>query len=682
VSIVESELAQEIVKLRPGDHLCLFYEKDPREQMPALVPFIQDGLSRDEQFVYIADDQTVGDLEVQLQQNGINVGQECERGALKLWTRREWRQPGELSSERKSRQVLQYIHEASQAGFKGCRFAVEMTWALGPDIGADELEHWEAMINTIFVPGFSGRIACQYNRSRLSPETILAALHTHPLAILGDHVYPNWFYEAPLILDGNAKSSTARVEWMFSVLQRARSAQKERDELIEKRADLAEAERTKDALAKSNEELEQRVKERTLELELANRALRNEMEEQKKLEKQLWQSQKMESIGTLAGGIAHEFNNILNIIKGYTLLIRQSPSVNENVTEKVNVIEETVERGAHGVRQLLTLARRTESCLVLSNPNDLVSELSKLLKQTFPKTIDVTLELDAKLPSLWVDPNQINQALLNLSVNARDAMAGGGKLTLKTLLAEGSKVQDPAATAGPYACIEVKDTGSGMDEAVRNRIFEPFFTTKRVGKGSGLGLAIVYGIVKNHNGFVDVDSEVGRGTSFRLYFPMARSEEKPAVDETPKKEESPPRRANSSATVLVVEDEEKLVYLLRKALLRNQYHVLVASDGAQAIDLYHRRKQDIGVVLLDIGLPKIAGLDVILRMKEENPNVKVIVASGYIDPGFKSKMQRAGVQGFIEKPYNPDDVVRVLCASLESLPRQLDASASDETPRL
>ena len=208
-----------------------------------------------------------------------------------------------------------------------------------------------------FRPGFSGRIACQYNRSRLSPETILAALHTHPLAILGDHVYPNWFYEAPLILDGNTKSSTARVEWMFSVLQRARSAQKERDELIEKRAAPARRERTKDALVKSNEELEQRVKERTLELELANRALRNETEEQKKLEKQLWQSQKMESVGTLAGGIAHEFNNILNIIKGYTLLIRQSPSVDENVTEKVNVIEETVERGAHGVRQLLTRAK-------------------------------------------------------------------------------------------------------------------------------------------------------------------------------------------------------------------------------------------------------------------------------------------------------------------------------------
>jgi MEDS: MEthanogen/methylotroph, DcmR Sensory domain len=155
---VESELAQEIVNLRPGDHLCLFYEKDPREQMPALVPFIQDGLSRDEQFVYIADDQTVEELQDQLQQNGVNVGKECDRGALKLWTRREWRQPGDLSSEKKSLQVLELVNEASRAGFKGTRFAVEMTWAIGPDISANDLEHWEATINTILSPGFRGEL--------------------------------------------------------------------------------------------------------------------------------------------------------------------------------------------------------------------------------------------------------------------------------------------------------------------------------------------------------------------------------------------------------------------------------------------------------------------------------------------------------------------------------------------
>jgi PAS domain S-box-containing protein len=419
----------------------------------------------------------------------------------------------------------------------------------------------------------------------------------------------------------------------------------------------------KEALAKSHEELEKRVTERTVELELANMALRQETEEHKKLEKQLWQAQKMESVGTLAGGVAHDFNNILNIIKGYAGLIRQNPSVDEKVAESLNVIDETVERGAYGVRQLLTLARKTEAHLATTNPNVLLLELSKLLKQTFPKTIDIALELEANLPSLSVDPNQINQALLNLCVNARDAMPSGGKLTLKSLWLEGSKIRDRAATAERYVSIEVKDTGAGMDAAVRNRIFEPFFTTKSVGEGTGLGLAMVYGIVKSHNAFIDVESEVGRGTSFRLYFPMARSEEKPAVDETPKMEVSPPRRANGGATVLVVEDEEKMVYLLRKALLRNEYNVLVASDGEQAIDLYHRRKQDIGVVLLDIGLPKIAGLDVILKMKEENPNVKVIVASGYIEPDFKSKMQRAGVQDFIEKPYNPNDVIRMLCDS-------------------
>ena len=419
----------------------------------------------------------------------------------------------------------------------------------------------------------------------------------------------------------------------------------------------------KEALAKSNEELERRVKERTLKLELANMALRNETEEHKKLEKQLWQAQKMESVGTLAGGVAHDFNNILNIIKGYAGLIRQNPSVDEKVAESLNVIEETVERGAYGVRQLLTLARKTEARLAVTNPNVLLLELSKLLKQTFPKTIDIALELEANLPSLSVDPNQINQALLNLCVNARDAMPGGGKLTLKSLLVEGSKIQDLAATAEPYVCIEVKDTGSGMDTAVRNRIFEPFFTTKSVGEGTGLGLAMAYGIVKSHNGFIDVESELGRGTTFRLYFPIAPFQDEPAVDEMSRETLEAPKSARGGGTVLVVEDEEKMVYLLRKALLRNEYDVLVAPDGEQAMDLYHRHKQKIRVVLLDMGLPKIAGWEVILRMKKENPNVKVIVTSGYIEPDLKAKMQHAGVQGFIEKPYNPNDVIRMLCDS-------------------
>src|SRR5918996_3685028 len=243
IQMMDSELTQEVLNLKDGDHLCLFYEKDPAEQIPALVPFIQAGLSNDEQFIYIADDQTVDEVAGRLEQSGINIAREIDRGALKLWTRREWRQPGRLSAKKKSRQVLDFINRASEAGFKGTRFAVEMTWILGPDIAARDLERWEATLNTIFVPGMRGRIACQYNRSRLSPEVMLAAFRTHPLAILGQHVYPNWFYEAPLIL--NDKPNHARIDWMISVLQRTRAAQREREELIQKRAALAEAEVSK-----------------------------------------------------------------------------------------------------------------------------------------------------------------------------------------------------------------------------------------------------------------------------------------------------------------------------------------------------------------------------------------------------------------------------------------------------
>src|SRR5262245_24163683 len=429
----------------------------------------------------------------------------------------------------------------------------------------------------------------------------------------------------------------------------------------------------KEALAKSNEELESQVRQRTAQLERANDALRQEMEEHQKLESQLWQAQKLESIGTLAGGIAHEFNNILNIIKGYALLIRQTPSIGESIAESLNVIDESVERGAYEVKQLLTLARKTESRLTLYNPNDLLLDLVKLLKQTLPKTIELTLDLDSKVPPVAIDKNQINQALLNLAVNARDALPNGGELTLKTMVVERSQVPDPDATAESYVCLEVRDSGIGMSAGVRARIFEPFFTTKSVGDGSGLGLAIVYGIVKSHKGFIDVDSKPGHGTTFRLYFPIAAHEEKSDIDAIPNKELSvakangagaPPISQARTKSVLVVEDEENMVYLLRKAFLRNKCGLFVALDGEQAMAVYQNHKDDIGVVLLDIGLPKYSGWDIVLRIKEQDPNIRIFVTSGYLEPDIKSKMERAGVEAFIQKPYNPTDIVEMLCSSL------------------
>jgi PAS domain S-box-containing protein len=919
---MDSELAEQILNLKDGDHLCLFYDKDPGEQMPALVPFIQDTLSKDEQFIYIADDQTVDELAARLHLSGINVGHELDRGALKLWTRQEWRQPGKLSSEKKSRQVQDFIKKATSAGFKGIRFAVEMTWTLGPDIGVPELEHWEASLNKIFVPGFAGRIVCQYNRSRLSPEVMLVAFHTHPVAVLGNHVYPNWFYEAPLIL--NRKSPAAKVELMISVLERSRAAQQERKELIEKRVALAETEVTKkrienvlsvmptavytcdeegritffnqraadlwgrepklnneedkycgsfrmvapdgspippsacpmasavttgqtfrskevtversdgsriivqenidplyeldgrrsgainafqdvtdlkqaeqasqrlaalvessddaiitkdlngiitswnqaaerlfgyaageiigkpvttlippehsdeephilerirrgervdhyetvrqrkdgslveisltvspikdadgaiigaskiarditthkqaetalrearDELVKSNAELEQRVKERTAELELANAALLADIEEQKRLEAQLRQAQKMESIGTLAGGIAHDINNVLNIVKNYAMAIAVHPAVNEEIAEQLAIIDEAIERGTSVVRQLLTLARKTESHLVSSNVNDTVFSLANLLKQTFTKTIDICLELRLKLPLVMADPNQITQALLNLCVNARDAMPNGGKLVLRTGIVDGKKVKEAAAQVGQYVCIEVGDTGTGIPDSIRSRIFEPFFTTKGIGEGTGLGLAIVYGIVKNHNGAIDVESAPERGTTFRLYLPVAPAQQSAITDDTIGTQISERKQRNGQRTLLLVEDEEMMVLLLKKTFLKHGYKVLVALDGEEALNLFHHHKHEIDIVLLDIGLPKTAGWDVILKMKEEDPDVKVVISSGYIDPESKTRMHRAGVKDFIDKPYTPAAVVETLEAVLDRTER-------------
>ncbi len=918
---MQSELTQEILNLKDGDHLCLFYEKNPAEQMPALIPFIQDGLSKNEQFIYIADDQTVDELADRLERSGINIAPEIDRGALKLWTRKEWRQPGRLSAKKKSLQVLDFINEAANTGFKGSRFAVEMTWALGPDIGPAALEAWEATLNTIFVPGFHGRITCQYNRSRLSPEVMLAAFRTHPLAILGEHVYPNWFYEAPLILEGiasgDAKSSAARMEWMISVLERSRAARQERDELIEKRAALKELEagrkkienvlslmpaavytcdehgrinffnrravdlwgrepklnddeqklcgafrlpngsllsqsetpmaralrtgepmRNRDViiehpdgtkntvcmnidplyepagrpsgaiavlqditewgeaeeakrrlaaivessddaivskdlngiitswnrgaerlfgysaeeaigksvtmlipprnydeepkilgkiqrgerlehyetvrqhkdgslmqisltvspirdatgvvigaskiardisariaaeaklreasegLAKANEALEQRVHERTAELERVNAALLHDMEEQRKLEEQLRQAQKMEGIGTLAGGIAHDFNNILNIVKGYAALIGHHPAADSAIAESLSVIDESIERGASVVRQLLTLGRKTESQLVSTNINEVVAALASLLKQTLPKTIDVTYEC-RPLPAVLADPNQISQALLNLCVNARDAMPNGGKLKLRTTVAAGGKLPSSITIGAQSVCIEVADSGTGIDAAIRSRIFDPFFTTKGVGEGSGLGLAMVYAIVKNHNGFIDFDSEVKRGATFRLYLPVLRAEQQVAKNGA--NGASPDEcKENGRRTLLVAEDEPAMVLLLKRTLAEHGYDVLAALDGEEAVDLYQRHKHEINAVLLDIGLPKLDGWDVLLKLKEENPDVHVLVASGYIDQEFKAKMRQAGVSEFISKPY----MIETILAALATIPKK------------
>jgi signal transduction histidine kinase len=265
------------------------------------------------------------------------------------------------------------------------------------------------------------------------------------------------------------------------------------------------------------------VFDRTAELREANRAVLKDMEERARLEEQLRQSQRLESMGVLAAGVAHDLNNLLNIIQGYASILGPG-ATSQEIGESVDAITETTKRGAALVEQLLTLSRKAESKIASTNVNTLIQRMGELIKGTFPKNVEAGLDLFPELPAIMADANQITQVLLNLCVNARDAMPDGGKLTLKTWVISGKELEVRGELRSEdYVAIEVIDTGTGMDESVQRKIFEPFFTTKEIGHGTGLGLAVAYGIVKSHNGFIEVESQPMRGTTFRLYFPAVSS---------------------------------------------------------------------------------------------------------------------------------------------------------------
>ncbi|MEW5817007.1 MAG: ATP-binding protein, partial [Spirochaetota bacterium] len=375
-------------------------------------------------------------------------------------------------------------------------------------------------------------------------------------------------------------------------------------------------------------------------------------EQRRVLEVQLFQAQKLESIGTLAGGIAHDFNNILAIILGHA-------SVLESATESVEAIRKAVKRGAGLVDQLLTFARKSGVVIESVRVNDVVEELINMLKETFPKTITYSLNLDQTIPTVHADRNQLYQVLLNLCVNARDAMPSGGTmgtLSISTtiLSRESLKERFPGASEQMYACISVGDTGTGIDESTRSRIFEPFFTTKELGKGTGLGLAVVYGVVQAHKGFIDVESEPGRGTTFRLYFPVRQYDAESTERDTVQFTEAP----GGTETILVVEDEEMLLALVQSRLESKGYTVITAKDGEEAISLYQRHCDEIAIVLIDPGLPKFGGWEAYKKMKEINPNVKAIFASGYVEPGLREEMMKVGTKYFVQKPYVPNEVLK------------------------
>lgn len=427
--------------------------------------------------------------------------------------------------------------------------------------------------------------------------------------------------------------------------------------------DLTNRKRAEEELQILNAKLKDRVAEQTAELVRT-------IDQRERLQDQLLQSQKMESLGTLAGGVAHDFNNILNLILGYATSIERNADKPAKLAESVAVIKDTVKRGASLVQQLLSIVRKTDILFEQVEVNPLLEELQPLLYEIFPKTIDVSLELTPELPAVMADTNQLHQVMLNLCVNARDAMPSGGKLILATGVVKGAELrgQFQEATENEYLSISVTDTGMGMDESTRGRIFEPFFSTKEPGQGTGLGLSVVYGIVRNHAGFVDVSSEPGRGARFHVYLPIPKDKAKTADATLPLRRDGNEgaRLSSNGETILFVEDEAQQLKLMEGFLQKEGYRVLGARDGAEAVKIYSLHKHEIAAVVLDIGLPRLNGWEVFLQMKKEMAGVKVLFATGYVSPDIEAGISRGDFSGVIMKPYQLDEVLTKIARAIRN----------------
>lgn len=378
-------------------------------------------------------------------------------------------------------------------------------------------------------------------------------------------------------------------------------------------------------------------------------------EEKRRLQDQLLHAQKMEAIGTLAGGLAHDFNNLLQAVQGYAELVLLRKRGDEPGYRELHEIIRAARKGTELTRQLLTFSRKVESELKPLDLNYAVEQIKELLARTIPKMIDIELRLAGELKMVEADPTQIEQVLMNLAVNAKDAMPEGGKLLIETRNVTLDKRYCDThlgAKPGEYVLLTVSDTGHGMDRETLEHIFEPFFTTKGVGRGTGLGLAMVYGIVKNHNGHIMCYSEIGLGTTFRIYLPTV--EEAPEVP----REREEHLTAGGAETILLVDDEEAVRELGKEMLETVGYRVLVASNGEEALALYAERMDEVALVILDLIMPAMGGKACAEALIRLNPRVKVLIASGYAVNGRLEETLRTGAKGFIAKPYELREILR------------------------
>ena len=392
-------------------------------------------------------------------------------------------------------------------------------------------------------------------------------------------------------------------------------------------------------------------------------AVKRDISKEIDLEERYHQSQKLEAIGQLAGGIAHDFNNLLLVINGYSEMAHESVDEGSQAKRALEGVMEAGQRAATLVSQLLAFSRRQMIQPETLNLNDVVSDLMKMLTRIIGEHIRLDFVPAQALEPIYADRGMMEQIIMNLSVNSRDAMSEGGELTIETdeveLNGDFAETQ-PWVEPGPYVMLTVSDTGCGMDEETLGHIFEPFFTTKGVGQGTGLGLATVYGIVRQHKGAIVPSSTLGEGTTFKVYLPVTRKE--PARDE-PKVETVP---AGGTETILLVEDDLAVLKLVRQLLERKGYTVLTANNGKVAVDLFEQHADEIDLVILDVIMPEKSGVEARIAIKKENPGVPVLFATGYADNAFDTDFIMSESQPLLRKPYEPSELYRAVREAIDS----------------
>ncbi|HMK36081.1 MAG TPA: response regulator [Desulfomonilaceae bacterium] len=382
--------------------------------------------------------------------------------------------------------------------------------------------------------------------------------------------------------------------------------------------------------------------------------------EAKALRSQLLQAQKMEAIGTLAGGIAHDFNNLLTIIQGYSELILLTKG--KNIEANARTILEACRKGADMVQRLLAFSRKVESTLRPLNLNDEIEQFRGLLERMIPKMIHIDLRLAEDLATISGDLTQIEQILMNLASNAKDAMPDGGTLTIETRnVGRGNRLCQSMGTDQPWVMLSVADTGHGIKKEFIDHIFEPFFTTKQIGKGTGLGLSTVYGIVKKHNGHIVCESQSGKGAAFHIFFPVTNEQEQAKQERA-----TQASCKGGNETILLVDDEALVRELGQEFLAEVGYTVLTAPDGQSALEVYLKEAKRISLVILDLVMPQMSGIQCLRKLIEINPRVKVLVASGYAGAGQTEESIKSGATGFIKKPFILADMLAAIRTALDS----------------